>query len=112
MFVGGDDVEVINIGIQYLRIEGSCYIGIGILFLLYGYFRGLEKAWISIVLTVVSLGLRVCISYACAPESGFGWGPKIIWLSIPIGWAAADILGLLLVKKMKITTMTRADMHP
>lgn len=102
LFIGTGDAEVMEVGIQYLRIEGSCYIGIGILFLLYGYFRGLEKAWISIVLTVVSLGLRVCISYICAPDSGLGWGPKIIWLSIPIGWAAADIVGLLLVKNTKI----------
>ena len=101
LFVGSNDPAVVAVGVQYLRIEGSCYIGIGLLFLLYGYFRGLEKSWISIVLTVISLGLRVCISYICAPESGLGLGPPVIWLSIPIGWAAADIAGLILVKRFE-----------
>ena len=41
-FVNGKEREIIHIGIDYLHIEGACYIGIGILFLLYGYFRGNE----------------------------------------------------------------------
>ena len=106
IFVGLGEPEVVAVGIRYLRIEGTCYIGVGILFLLYGYFRGLEKSWVSIVLTVVSLGLRVCISYTFTSDSGFGWGPEIIWLSIPIGWMAADILGLILIGKTKIGKLT------
>mgnify|MGYP007134724315 CR=1 FL=1 len=29
--------QVIDIGVGYLRIEGAFYIGIGILFMLYGF---------------------------------------------------------------------------
>ena len=32
IFVNAESTEIINIGVQYLRIEGACYIGIGILF--------------------------------------------------------------------------------
>ena len=30
IFVNAESTEIINIGVQYLRIEGACYIGIGI----------------------------------------------------------------------------------
>lgn len=95
LFITGADSETIAVGVRYLRIEGACYIGIGVLFLLYATFRGLEKPAVSLVLTVVSLGLRVLIGYTFAPS----FGPDAIWWAIPIGWAAADALGLWLVKR-------------
>lgn len=67
IFVPAGETEILAVGIQYLRIEGSCYIGIGLLFLLYGLYRGLERAQMSILLTVVSLGVRVALAYALAP---------------------------------------------
>ena len=39
IFVDNSSVEVINAGAVYLRMEGTFYIGIGILFMLYGYYR-------------------------------------------------------------------------
>ena len=44
----------------------------------------------SVVLTVISLGLRVALAYAFAPV----FGVTAIWLSIPIGWLIADVVGL------------------
>ena len=90
LFIDPTDAEVMAIGTAYLRTEGVFYVGIGMLFLLYATYRGLEKAGMSIVLTVISLGLRVLISYALAPS----WGAWVIWISIPIGWLAADAVGL------------------
>ena len=58
IFVNAESTEIINIGVQYLRIEGACYIGIGILFMLYGYYRAINKPSMSVVLTVISLGIR------------------------------------------------------
>ena len=78
----------------YLRIEASFYIGIGLLFLLYAIYRGLEQAGMSVVLTVISLGLRVVLAYAFAPH----FGVTAIWLAIPIGWFIADAVGLLLLR--------------
>ena len=90
MFIDPAEREALDIGVQYLRMEGLFYVGIGMLFLLYAIYRGLERAGISIVLTVISLGLRVLISYAFAPHFGV-W---VIWVTIPIGWFIADAVGI------------------
>ena len=94
IFISPEETEIINIGAGYLQIEGACYCGIGILFLLYGYFRAVEKPKISLLLTVISLGTRVALAYACAPAFGVG----AIWWAIPIGWALADVTGAVLIR--------------
>lgn len=91
LFIDPAEQEIMQIGVQYLRIEGLFYVGIGLLFLLYAIYRGLERAGMSIVLTVISLGLRVLLSYALAPTFGI-W---VIFASIPIGWFIADAVGIL-----------------
>lgn len=95
IFVSGEETEIIEIGMQYLRIEGAFYIGIGILFLLYGYFRGVNRPGISLVLTVISLGTRVALAYILAAIPGIG--VVGIWWAIPIGWALADGTGFALM---------------
>jgi putative MATE family efflux protein len=97
IFVDANSTEIIEQGALYLRIEGSFYFGIGILFLWYGYFRAVQKGQISLLLTIVSLGTRVLLSYAFAHRSAFG--VTIIWASIPIGWILADLAGLILYLK-------------
>lgn len=89
--------EIIQIGASYLRIEGAFYMGIGLLFLLYGLYRGLGKAQMSIVLTVISLGSRVLLAYVLAPIPRIGLSG--IWWAIPIGWILADLTGLLYWKR-------------
>ena len=92
IFVGAAETEIIAAGVTYLRIEGSCYIGIGILFLLYGYYRAIDKPFMSVILTIASLGTRVALAYALAPLPAVG--VIGIWLAIPIGWALADAIGI------------------
>ncbi len=103
LFIDSKEIETIKEGARYLKIEGSMYVGIGILFLWYGYFRGVNKPSVSLILTVISLGTRVLLSYSLAPYTSLGvvW----IWLSIPIGWILADLVGLIfyLTKKKKET---------
>ena len=91
IFVDPGQSEIIAAGVHYLRIEGACYIGIGILFLLYGYYRAVNKPMMSGVLTIASLGTRVALAYllSAAPLGVTG-----IWLSVPIGWALADAIGI------------------
>lgn len=96
IFIEPSEVEIIRQGVEYLRIEGACYLGIGCLFLLYGYYRGLGKPGISVVLTVISLGTRVLLAYTLAPLLG----TVAIWWSIPIGWFLADATGLIYGIKM------------
>lgn len=95
IFISPEETEIIGIGAGYLRIEGACYCGIGILFLLYGYFRAVERPKISLLLTIISLGTRVLLAYAFAPMLGV----EAIWWAIPIGWALADVTGAVLVRR-------------
>ncbi len=97
IFVDSSELEIIRIAIEYLHIEGVFYILIGWLFLLYGYYRGKGKAWMSFVLTVISLGTRVFVSYSFAHI----YGMKVIWISIVLGWALADITGIVYYLKRK-----------
>ena len=90
LFIDPQQTQIISEGVTYLHVEGACYVGIGCLFLLYGYYRGIGKAGISVVLTVISLGTRVVLSYMLAST----FGTLAIWWSIPIGWFLADAVGL------------------
>lgn len=92
IFVDKTSVEVINEGVRYLRIEGAFYIGIGILFMLYGYYRAVNKPFMSVVLTVISLGTRVVLAYLLSRISVIG--VVGIWVAIPIGWFLADAAGI------------------
>ena len=89
LFISSAEVEIIEIGSKYLRIEGAFYFGIGILFLLYGLYRAIEKPAFSLVLTFISLGLRVLLAYLFAPI----FKESAIWWAIVIGWLIADSVG-------------------
>lgn len=92
IFIDGGEMEIIRIGAGYLRVEGAFYCGIGILFLLYGYFRGIGQPEMSLVLTIISLGTRVVLAYTLSPNPAIG--VMGIWSAIPIGWFLADAAGL------------------
>lgn len=96
IFVKPDEVEILRIGAQYLRIEGAFYALIGILFLLYGYYRSVRMPGMSVILTVLSLGTRVALSYILASLPPVG--VTGIWWSIPIGWFIADLVGIVYYK--------------
>ncbi len=90
---------VIAEGVRYLRIEGAFYALIGVLFLLYGLYRALGRPGMSVVLTIISLGLRVALAYALAALPGVG--VVGIWWSVPIGWVLADTFGLVYFRLRK-----------
>lgn len=100
LFVNSSSTEIIKIGAEYLRTEGSFYIGIGILFMLYGYFRAINKPVVSVVLTVLSLGTRVILAYVLSSIESIGVFE--IWISIPVGWFIADFEGILIGKKKRV----------
>ena len=105
LFVDSSGYETVAVGAGYLRTEGACYIEIGVLFMLYGYYRAVNKPVMSVVLTVFSLGTRVLLAnlLSSVPEIGvFG-----IWISIPIGWFLADAVGtayFLIVERKRLTS--------
>lgn len=98
IFIDASETEVIAAGVHYLRIEGAFYIGIGFLFLLYGYYRAVKRAGMSVVLTVISLGTRVLLAYVLSAVDTIG--VTGIWLAIPIGWFLADAVGLFYMKSL------------
>ena len=91
IFIDPSQGEIIEAGVHYLRIEGACYVGIGILFLLYGYYRAVNQPLMSVILTIASLGTRVALAYLLSATT---LGVTGIWLSVPIGWALADEIGI------------------
>ena len=73
---------------------------IGYLFLFDALYRWMGYFQTSIMLTVISLGTRVALSYLLV---GLGGGMESIWWSIPIGWAAADLAGMIRYKRLRKT---------
>lgn len=100
IFVDAGETEIISIGVDYLRIEGAFYAGIGLLFLLYGYYRAVRMPAMSVVLTVLSLGLRVLLAYVLSAISSIGVNG--IWWAVPIGWFVADVVGVAYYYKLRI----------
>lgn len=98
-FVEQEETELIAVGVQYLRIEGAFYVGIGCLFLLYGYYRAIAMPGMSVVLTVISLGTRVALAYVLAAIPAIG--VTGIWAAVPIGWFLADAAGLICLKRFR-----------
>ncbi len=92
IFVSASETDVISAGVVYLRVEGAFYCGIGCLFLLYGYYRAIKKAGMSVVLTILSPGTRVLLAYVLSATK---IGVVGIWMAIPIGWGIADAVGLI-----------------
>ena len=99
IFIDQSETRIVAEGVRYLHTVGPFYCGIGCLFLFYGLYRALGRPGISVILTVISLGARVTLSYGLSglPEIGVAG----IWWSIPIGWALADLTGFLCYRKNK-----------
>lgn len=107
IFIHPSEHEIIAIGVQYLWIEGSCYVGIGLLFLLYGFYRAVKRPGMSVILTAVSLGTRVLLAYLLSAVSFIG--VIGIWVAVPIGWFLADGIGLIYYCKHKNSFLSSPD---
>ena len=92
IFIRVENIDVIQTGVGYLRVEAAFYFGIGLLFMLYGYFRAVGKPGMSVVLTICSLGTRVALAYMLSDIPAIG--VTGIWAAIPIGWIFADFVGV------------------
>ena len=51
-----------------------------------------KQPGISVILTVISLGMRVLLAYLLSSVEAIG--VIGIWMSVPIGWILADIAGV------------------
>ena len=106
IFVKAEESEIIAVGVQYLRVEGAFYLLIGILFLLYGFYRAVGRPSMSLVLTIISLGVRVLLAYALSAIPAVGVAG--IWAAVPIGWFLADATGILyyLIRKKHLLSQS------
>ncbi len=98
LFVRPTETEILAVGVQYLRIEGSFYCLIGFLFLFYGFYRAMNRPGMSVVLTVISLGSRVALAYGLSAIPAIG--VTGIWAAVPLGWLLADAVGLLCLRSL------------
>lgn len=99
LFIDAAEAVIAAEGVKYLHTVGPFYWGIGCLFLFYGIYRALGKPSISVILTVISLGTRVALSYMLSSVPSVGVAG--IWQSIPVGWILADLAGILFYIKNK-----------
>lgn len=107
LFIQPQETAIIAVGVQYLRIEGAFYIGIGTLFLLYGLYRAIGRPGMSVILTIFSLGTRVALAYMLSAVSWIGL--QGIWWSVPIGWALADLVGLIYYRRCRKNLLPTAS---
>lgn len=99
IFVQPEETAILAAGVEYLRIEGAFYCGIGCLFLLYGFYRAVKLPGMSVVLTVISLGTRVVLAYVLSSIEAIG--VTGIWWSVSVGWALADLAGFWYYRRHK-----------
>ena len=107
LFVGSGETEILDIGVSYLRVVGAFYFGIGTLFMLYGLYRAFNRAGMSLVLTVISLGTRVALAY-CLSAVPF-IGVVGIWWAVPIGGILADLTGIIYYMRKKNEIMGKKE---
>ncbi len=99
IFVNANEVNVINLGVEYLSIIAVFYILIGFLFMFYGFFRGIGALNTSVILTIISLGTRVILAYTLSSIPQLG--KRGIWWAVPLGWFFADMVGFIIYKRNK-----------
>lgn len=82
LFMGKQELDVIEAGENYLKIMVLLYLLPGITNLIQGYFRGLGKMKITLNATLVQMFGRVIAAYFLAPYFGI----KGIALACLVGW--------------------------
>jgi len=78
-----DDVKVIEVGVEYIRVVAPFYVLFSLMFVVNGVLRGAGATLIPMFITLIALWfIRIPASYFMAEEMG-----RIgIWWGIPIGW--------------------------
>jgi putative MATE family efflux protein len=83
-FVSGSEIEVIIIGVKYLRLMSIFYIVSGFCNILQGLFRGIGKLHITLIATLMQIFIRVVLSLVLAPYLGI----SAVAYAVAIGWVA------------------------
>ena len=105
IFVDPSHIDIVGVGVRYLRIEGAFYFGIGFLFLLYGFYRAVNRPGMSVVLTVISLGTAGFSSLYLGADSIYRSDGNL-GNRLRIGWILADLTGVIYYRKKKNQILT------
>jgi Na+-driven multidrug efflux pump len=81
-FVSGNEIEVILIGVKYLRFMSVFYIISGFCNILQGLFRGVGKLRITLIATLMQISIRVVLSFLLAPYFGI----SAVGYAVAAGW--------------------------
>jgi len=93
MFGLGDDAKVMEIGIAYLHIAGSCYIFFAIMFISNGVINGAGHTIITMIFTLLSLWLvRVPLAWFLSRTS---LGTTGIWIAIACSFFVTMLVSLI-----------------
>ena len=90
--------SVIDIGKEYLTVTGICWILFGVMMMFTAFFRGLGFAFITMIISFVSLWVvRFPISWYLSDKIG----TLGIWLGAPFAWLSAIVFYITYYKKSK-----------
>lgn len=92
MFIDkGSNMEVINVGVNYMRIVSLFYFLMGLMVITNGVLRAAGDIKFFLGSSCINLGIRVCMSYIMAQFIGVIG----IWYAVPLGWIFASIFSIL-----------------
>ena len=118
------DMEVVNIGGDYLTIVTSFYLLFTWMFAIGGVMRGAGDTVVPMFLTLISLWLiripaalllsRETVEFVGLTFRGAGMGEAGIWWAIPTGWAFGMILSFLYYRtgRWKTKTVVKVKLEP
>lgn len=81
--------DVIQVGVEYLRVVGLFYFLMGFMNTCNGVLRGSSDMKVFMMSTLVNFTTRVICAYSLADTS---FGMRAIWWSIPVGWLMGSII--------------------
>ncbi len=91
MFLGTEGTEAaMSTGIGYLSFMGWFYALIGLKMITDGVLRGAGDMRIFTFANMVNLSIRVLVAFIFAPRIGI----QMVWMAVPIGWAANYLISL------------------
>ena len=99
LFVDEKSIEVVTLGVSYLKVIALMYIMPAITNILQGIFRGLGDLKVTLASTIVNMGVRVIAAYILISVMGNGFS-DLAWSNF-WGWVFMMLLEIpLLVKSL------------
>lgn len=89
--------DVIEVGIQYMRIVSLFYFFMGLMVITNGILRGSGDMKFFLASTITNLSTRIISAYILS----FIIGQSAIWWAVPLGWISASAISVIRYKSGK-----------